>query len=51
MNIQAEKIEIMKMFLETNNPQILQSVKNIFSESIKTDFWKTVSQEQKDDIF
>ncbi|SHI80361.1 hypothetical protein SAMN05444280_10657 [Tangfeifania diversioriginum] len=50
MNIQAEKIEIMKMILETNNPNILKSVKNIFKESTKTDFWETISQEQKDDI-
>ncbi len=50
MNIQAEKIEIMKMILETNNPIILESVKSIFRESRKTDFWETVSQEQKDDI-
>lgn len=51
MNIQAEKIEIMKMILETNNPTILKSVKNIFKESTKTDFWETITQEQKDDIF
>jgi len=50
MNIQAEKIEIMKMILETNNPGILKSVKNIFRESTKTDFWETITQEQKDDI-
>jgi len=51
MNIQAEKIEIMKMILETNSPSILKSVKNIFRESTKTDFWETITQEQKDDIF
>ena len=51
MDIQAEKIEIMKMILETNNPSILKSVKNIFRESTKTDFWETITQEQKDDIF
>ena len=50
MNIQAEKLEIMKMILETDNPNILKTVKNIFRESTKTDFWETVSQEQKDDI-
>ena len=41
----------MKMILETNNPSILKSVKNIFRESTKTDFWETITQEQKDDIF
>jgi len=50
MNIQAEKIEIMKMILETNNPKIIKSVKNIFRKSKETDFWETISQEQKDDI-
>ena len=50
MDIQAEKIELMKMILDTNNPGILKSVKNIFRESTKTDFWETITQEQKDDI-
>lgn len=50
MNIQAEKIEIMKMILETNNPNIIKSVKNIFRKSKEIDFWETISQEQKDDI-
>lgn len=50
MNIQAEKIEIMKMILETNNPSILKSIKNLFRDSTNKDFWETISQEQKDDI-
>jgi hypothetical protein len=50
MNIHAEKIEIMKMILDTDNPGILESVKNIFKNSTTIDFWDTLSQEQKDDI-
>ena len=50
MNILAEKIEIVKMILETDNPNILQSVKNIFIKNAKTDFWETLPQEQKEDI-
>ncbi|GEM_PF-303583 len=50
MNIQAEKIEIMKMILDTDNPIILESVKNIFAKSATTDFWDTLPQEQKEDI-
>jgi hypothetical protein len=50
MNIQAEKIEIMKMILDTDNPTILESVKNIFAKSATTDFWDTLPQEQKEDI-
>jgi len=38
------------MVLETDNPNILKSVRNIFKESTTTDFWKTISKEQKEDI-
>jgi len=50
MNIQAEKIEIMKLILETDNPNILESVKKIFRKDNTTDFWETLTQEQKEDI-
>jgi hypothetical protein len=50
MNIQSEKIEIMKLILETDNPNILESVKNIFKKNRTTDFWETLPQEQKEDI-
>jgi len=50
MNIQAEKIEIVKMILETDNPNILESVKNIFKKNTNTVFWVTLPQEQKEDI-
>ena len=50
MNIQAEKIEIMKMILDTDNLSILESVKNIFKKNTTADFWETLSQEQKEDI-
>lgn len=50
MNIQAEKLEIMKMILETNNPGILKSIKGLFKKSVTVDFWDTLSSEQKDDI-
>ena len=50
MNIHAAKIEIMRMVLETDNPNILKLVRNIFKESTTTDFWETISKEQKEDI-
>ena len=46
MNIQAEKIELMKLILETDNPIILSSIKKI----LKKDFWDTLPQSQKDEI-
>jgi len=50
MNIQAEKLEIMNLFLETNNPSILESIKRIFNRNKPVDFWETLPQDQKDDI-
>ena len=50
MNIQAEKIEIMKMILDTDNPSILESVKNIFKKNTTVDFWDTLPEMQKEDI-
>lgn len=50
MNIQAEKLEIMRMILETDNPRIIDSIKTIFKEQGSIDFWDTIPQSQKDDI-
>lgn len=50
MNIQAEKLEIMKLILETENPLILKSIKKIFAKSSPVDFWTTLPQEQKNEI-
>ena len=50
MNIPSEKLEIMKMLLETDNPGILISIKQIFEKELKVDFWESISSDQKDDI-
>jgi len=50
MNLQAEKLEILKMILETKNPSILKSIKGLLWKEEKSDFWKNLSQSQKDDI-
>jgi len=50
MNIQAEKLEIVKLILETDNPSILESIKRLFTGKIKKDFWESLPQYQKDDI-
>ena len=50
MNIQAEKLEIMKLILETDNPGILESIKGFFKKDTSVDFWKTLTPEQRDDI-
>ena len=50
MNLHAEKLELVRLILDTDNPGILASVKRIFSRSKQVDFWDGLPQEQKDEI-
>jgi len=50
MNIHAEKLELVRMILDTDNPNILLSVKRIFTISQKIDFWDSLSQAQQEEI-
>ena len=50
MNIQAEKLELVRLILDTNNPSILKSIKVFFTKRKAFDFWDTLSIEQKNDI-
>lgn len=50
MNIQAEKIQLVKMLLDTENPKIIESIKNIFKKEKTMDFWTELSLEQKNEI-
>ena len=50
MSLQAEKLEILKLILETDNPGILKSIKSLLWKEEKTDFWETLSQDQRDEI-
>lgn len=50
MNIQSEKLEIVRMILDTDNPSILSSIKHIFANSKKVDFWDSLPQSQRDEI-
>ena len=50
MDIQAEKIQLAKLLLETENPNIIESIKKIFKRDKSVDFWDELSQEQKNEI-
>lgn len=50
MNIQAEKIELIKMLLDTENPKIIDSIKQIFLKSKSADFWDDLSVAQQKEI-
>jgi len=50
MNIQSEKLELVRMILDTNNPDILNSVRKLFKIAGDTDFWEKLTQAERDDI-
>jgi hypothetical protein len=50
MNIQAEKIELVKLLLSTDNPKIIQSIKQIFKKEKTSDFWNELTSEQQVEI-
>ena len=49
MNIQLEKLELIKLLAETNDESIITSIKNIFN-SKKKDWWDDLTDEQKHEI-
>ena len=49
MNIQLEKLELIKLLAETNDESIIASIKNIFTAE-KKDFWNELTAEQKFEI-
>lgn len=50
MNIQAEKIELAKLLLATNDPKIIQSIKQIFKKEKTIDFWDELTPDQQKEI-
>ncbi|HEY9220267.1 MAG TPA: hypothetical protein VIO43_01685 [Lutibacter sp.] len=50
MNIQAEKIQLAKMLLDTENPKIIESIKKIFKKEKTSDFWDELSLQQRKEI-
>jgi len=49
MDIPAEKLEIIKLLIETNDSTIIEAIKNIFELHKKT-AWNDLSPEQKEEI-
>jgi DUF438 domain-containing protein len=50
MDIQSEKIELVKMLLDTENPEIIESIKNIFKNENSSDFWNELSLAEQNEI-
>ena len=49
MDIQLEKLELIKMLADTDNPAIIKSVRKIF-EKEKKDWWGDLTDAQKEEI-
>ncbi len=49
MNIQLEKLELIKMLTEIENPAIIKSIKKILTKE-KKDWWDDLTDAQKEDI-
>lgn len=49
MDIESEKLELIKLLVETDDTAIIESIKNIF-KSEKKDVWKDLSPEQQEEI-
>lgn len=47
MDIRLEKLELMKMLMETENPSVLQAIRKIFQKEEK-DWWDDLTEEQKE---
>jgi TRAP-type C4-dicarboxylate transport system substrate-binding protein len=46
MDIRLEKLELMKMLMETENPSVLQAIRKIFQKEEK-DWWDDLTEEQQ----
>lgn len=49
MNIEAEKIELLKLILETENEEVIQEIKSVFKKQ-ETDFWYDLPDSVKESI-
>jgi len=50
MNIQAEKIELVKKLLDTESPKVIESIKRILEKDNIADFWDSLSHQQRREI-
>lgn len=49
MDIQLEKLELIKLLADTEDPAILKSIRKIFKKEQK-DWWDDLTVEQKEEI-
>jgi len=50
MDIQSEKIELIRMLLDTENPKIIEFIGKILKREKNSDFWEDLSDQQREEI-
>ena len=50
MDIQTEKLKLIELLLHTNNPSIIERIKNIFQTEESQDIWEELTDEQQKEI-
>ncbi len=50
MDIHAEKIELTKLLLNTNDITIIKAIRALFKKEVSTDFWDELSVEEQAEI-
>ncbi|PHR95720.1 MAG: hypothetical protein COA80_10075 [Leeuwenhoekiella sp.] len=49
MNIEAKKLELMNLLLQTQEERVLAKLKKVFEEE-ETDWWSEISEEEREEI-
>ena len=50
MNIQAKKIELVQLILNTQAPSILEKIESLFKKEKEVDWWDTLSEQAKEEL-
>jgi len=50
MNIEATKLELMKLLLNTQKESVLEKIKEIFQKEYPQDWWEELSKEKHQEI-
>lgn len=50
MNIEATKLELMNLLLNTQKESVLEKIKDIFRQEASQDWWEELSKEEHQDI-
>ncbi|MBC6410857.1 MAG: hypothetical protein GDA42_10465 [Ekhidna sp.] len=47
MDLQAEKLKLIELLLNTNNPLIIERIRSIFQTEEANDIWEEITDEKK----